>query len=56
VSFKQNKVKDDKVHQFFLISSLHRCPGVVFSVQAKPFPIWNMLNEGKRGYLGLFMI
>jgi len=45
VSFKQNKVKDDKVHQFFPISCLHRCPRVVFAVQAKPFSIWNMLNK-----------
>ena len=55
VSFKQKKVKDGKV---FLFSSFHRCPRVVFVVQAKPkpFPIWNSLNKGKRGYLGLFMI
>jgi len=45
VSFKQNKVKDEKVHQVFLISSLHSCTRVVFALEAKPFPIWNMLNE-----------
>ena len=30
MSLKQNSVKDDKVHQLFLSSSLHKCPRVVF--------------------------
>ena len=55
VSFKQNKVKDGKVHSLLLFSSSCRCPKMVFAVQAKPFSIWNSLNMGNRGYLGLFM-
>ena len=37
IVFKENKVKDGKIHQPFLFLTFYRCPRVVFAVQAKHY-------------------
>jgi len=39
-----------KVYQIFLFSSFCMGPIIIFTVQAHPFLLWNMFNEGKRGW------
>ena len=51
VSFKQNKVNDDKVHQLFLSSNLHTCLELSLQSKQNHFPSGTCQMRGRKGNL-----
>ena len=40
--FEESQVRDGKIYQLSLFLGFHGCPRVVFAIEEKPFPIWNL--------------